>query len=482
MTRHYLMIDLGTGNSRAALLRSDGTILGVESFENTYHRDDAYEDGLCFLPAEWKKKILAACDALVAAHPDVTIDAVSAAGARQTIVLFDEQGEDFLALPNIDNRGRAWMGEVTDKAEIYRRSGKWATEDFDAAKLMGLRKAHPEQYARISGLTSVSEWIAAVFTGRLVCEPSQACETQLYDIGKKQWSDWLCGRYGVSPALLPQLLAAGATAGEILPQYRSRFHMAAGAVFIVGGADTQVALRQTPLARGDIAVVSGTTSPVVTLTDTQFYDKGERVWTDANLGADGWLIEMNPGVTGLNYQRAKEKLFPDWSYDQLEAAYAAKTDFYCTASFSSLLFYEQRSLRHGGFFMRSPLAAEFDRLDLIWAVVADIACATYEQYRALVALTGAGSGALLGCGGGFRSAALCQMLCDLTGRELRLRPGFEQATVMGLVAICNEAFGEQPPAAAAAEIVYHPRTNQLIHRHYPVWLQNRTQANGQEDK
>lgn len=106
---------------------------------------------------------------------------------------------------------------------------------------------------------------------------------------------------------------------------------------------------------GDIAVVSGTTSPVVTEMDRLFYDPGQRVWTDAGLGAENYQVEMNPGVTGLNYQRIRESLYRDWTYGQLEEAYEKKTSFACTASFSSLLFYQRRSLRRGGFFMGAPL-------------------------------------------------------------------------------------------------------------------------------
>lgn len=84
-----------------------------------------------------------------------------------------------------------------------------------------------------------------------------------------------------------------------------------------------------------------------------FYDPAQRVWTDAGLGAESYQVEMNPGVTGLNYQRVKDRLCADIPYERLEEIYREKTSFACTASFSSLLFYQRRSLRRGGFFMRA---------------------------------------------------------------------------------------------------------------------------------
>ena len=471
------MVDLGTGNTRVALVDSCGEIIDIRTISNTYYRDNAYSDAQYFLPQEWEAEIIRCCDELHAANPGIRVSALSSAGARQSIVLLDKEGKAFFGLPNIDNRGRDYMDEIEDKQEIYRLSGKWVTEDFCAAKLMGYKKLYPEMYEKIGTVLSLSEWIAHIFTGISSMEPSQACETQLYDLEKRQWSEKLCEAYGLSPEILPELIPAGAVIGAVKPELIEKYGMEEDAVFIMGGADTQIAVRQTGMGAGDIAVVSGTTSPVIVITDEKYYDEKQRVWTDANLGGENFAIEMNPGVTGLNYQRIKSDLCPDLSYEYLEEMYAKKEDFLCTASFSSLLFYEQRSLRRGGFFMRSPLLPGFDRVDMAWAVLGDIACATYEQLRRLKELTGNESTQVLCCGGGFRSGTLCQMLSDLSGMDIVLRPGFEQATVNGLVSICNESLGENASLVSEDTVRYCPRKDSLIHKYYPVWLENRMRVN-----
>ena len=475
---HYLLIDLGTGSTRAAFVSSDGTVLAMRSFINCYHRDEAYPDAQYFLPEEWMSELLRCCRELHTERPDIRVRAVSAAGARQSIVLLDREGRAFYGLPNIDNRGREFMGEIADQAQIYERSGKWVTEDFCAAKLLGLRRRRPALYDRIGTVLSLSGMIVWMFTGNSVFEPSQACETQLYDLEERAWSDDLCRSYNVDPGILPPLIMAGESAGPILSSLREELGMAEDACFIVGGADTQAALLQTGIRPGDIAVVSGTTSPVCALVDFKVHDVQQRIWTDANLGARGFLIEMNPGVTGLNYQRVKASLCPDIPYEELEKAYAVKKDFGCTASFSSLLFYERRSLRHGGFVMRSPYPEQVDRTDMMWAVLADIACSTYEQLWRLRELSGHSRDYILGCAGGFRSQALCQMLSDLSGLELRLKPGYEQATVMGLTSLCNQALGlEAELPDAEVSHVYSPGKGDLIRRYHSVWNNSRLSAN-----
>lgn len=162
------------------------------------------------------------------------MNAVSAAGARQSFVLLDGNGRAFLGLPNIDNRGRVYMAQVPEHDEIYRLSGKWATEDFGAAKLLGLRMQHPEQYEAVESVLSLSEWIAWIFTGRKVMEYTQACESQLYDIGQRSWSQTLCSFYGLRPEFLPPLQAAGTAVGPILDTYRRELGMAKDAVVCAG--------------------------------------------------------------------------------------------------------------------------------------------------------------------------------------------------------------------------------------------------------
>ena len=477
---NYLMVDLGTGNSRVALVSSAGKIIDLISFENTYYPDPLYVNAQYFDPEEWQTRIIGACKTLMERNPDIRVSAVSSAGARQTIVLIDKDGKAFYSLPNIDNRGQEYMDEIPDHQSIYRESGKWVTEDFDAAKLYGLRKKRPELYARIDKITSLSEWIGQIFTAQVFCEPSQACETQLYDIHHHCWSPTLCKVYGIDMSILPRLRSAG-EAIPVLPEYRDMLRMTDDAVFVVGGADTQIGVMQTGISNGQIAVVSGTTSPVVTMTDAAVYDEKQRVWVDSGLGDKNYAIETNPGVTGLNYQKFVTRVCSSMGYAALEKAYAEKTSFACTAAFSSLLFHEQRGLRKGGFFTRSPMGDGMDLVDMAWAVLADIACSIHEQAVNLQELTGNHPGEIYGCGGGFQSPTLCQMLSDLSGMDVVLRGGFDQATLMGLLAVCNDAMGEPPYEASDKLTRYQPRKNQLIHEYQPVWKENRNRSNGVQE-
>ena len=52
-----------------------------------------------------------------------------------------------------------------------------------------------------------------------------------------------------------------------------------------------------------------------------------------------------------------------------------------------------------------------------------------------------------------------------------------QATVLGLTALCNDCLGQTQIDGSGEELRYASRKDQLIHRYYPVWLENRNRAN-----
>ena len=463
MEINYLVVDMGTGNSRVGLVGADGTIWGIRNYENQYYKDKQYEDAQYFLPEEWEENLMNGCKELVKEFPEHPVRAITSSGARESIVLYNKEGKTYLGLPNIDNRGREWMNEIEDQTFIYDKTGRWVTEDFPAAKLMGYRKKYPEEFEKITKITSLSEWVGELFCGRLVIEPSQACETQLFDIETREWSERLCKDYGIPMDILPEIAKAGDSLGKIKKEMADKIGLNEDVEFIVGGADTQIALKSVGMDVGDVAVVSGTTSPVATITDYKYYDKQERCWTDSNLGGDTYQVETNPGVTGLNYQKIKNFLFPDTSYEELETEMAKQTEYLCTASFSSLYFSEKRSLKKGGFIMKSPFDATLKPIHLIWAVVADIACSIYVQYQSLCEMIRHDKDYILGCAGGFQSKMLCQHLADLTGKKLVVREGFSQASINGCLKICNAYYGiTSEKKSEQAEMVYTPKDGSLI--------------------
>ena len=129
--------------------------------------------------------------------------------------------------------------------------------------------------------------------------------------------------------------------------------------------------------------------------------------------------------------------------------------------------------------MPAPLDENLDRFDFAYAMIADIACSIHQQYKSLCDMVPFGKDYILGCGGGFQSTVLCQMIADLTGKTLVIRKGFEQASLLGCVKICNDYF-DIPSVQNQEQFVYEPNNNACLEQYYKQWSNVRNLINQKE--
>lgn len=437
----YLVLDIGTGNVRSAIVTPAGEILGVARADIRYYRDELYPDSIYFKPGElWGQLKELTAAALQQAGP-VTVKAATTTSQREGIVLVDGSGKAVIGLPNIDHRGREWENTYPDKSRIYQLTGRYPTSLFSAYKLVGIREKRKEIWNGLSFFLSISDWAAWELSGIALYEHSQASETLLYDVAAGTWSDELCSLFGISLAILPALSQSGSVAGTVKKEIAEQWGFSQEAQVITGGGDTQMAIKSTSPSVGDVVIVSGTTTPVVKLEGAYITDSKERTWTSRDIIENRFVFEANAGVTGLNYQRLKEVFYPNEGYDVIEKELAETMHKHCVASLGSLIAGEIKPVIWGGFVFPVPVSHELSRGSFVWATLMDIAFSIAENYKVLAEVSGHDAGYIWACGGGLQSQTLRNLIAVITGNEVRVKPGFEQASVIGAAMLCNEATG-----------------------------------------
>ncbi|MGX5818893.1 FGGY-family carbohydrate kinase [Chitinophaga lutea] len=471
MDKHaYIIADIGTGNVRVAAASPDGKVLGVAREDIVYVKDPLYPDALYFEPEQlWQQVLRLARQVLPAAGK---VRAITATSQREGIVLISADGRSLIGLPNIDHRGREWEPIMQDKSRVYQLTGRYPTSLFSAMKLVGIRERRPEIWQDTASFLSISNWIEYKFSGVARYEHSQASETLLYDVNRQAWSPELCSVFGLSESLLPPVVHSGTVLGKVAPEVTGALSIDPEAVVIVGGGDTQLAIRSTRPSVADMVIVSGTTTPIVKLTDTYTLDGEERTWTSRDIVQGRFVFEANAGVTGLNYQRLKEIFYPNESYDVIERELAENTHTFCMASLGSLLADEEESLTRGGFIFPTPVSHLLTRGSFVWATVLDIACSIVRNYRILADVSGHQPDYIWGCGGGLQSRTLRQLIANLTGKKVQMRPSFQQSSAIGGALICNEALGIDAHIDDTIETVY-PQEGELYAQLYADWEKTR---------
>lgn len=472
---HYLVIDIGTGNVRVALAGSDGHIVKVATDTVCYERDTLYEDAIFFDPDQLWEQIAGLCREIMAAAGPVSVTAVTTSSQREGIVLLDANGNAITGMPNIDHRGREFQDLLPDKDRVYSLTGRYPTSLFSAFKVVGFTRKHPDEGVKAAHMLSISDWALFRLCGVMRYEHSQASETLLYEVAERRWSEELCACFGISPAILPPLTHSGEVLGEVLPGAARWLGLPAGVKAVTGGADTQLAVMSTGPGADDVVIVSGTTTPVVKIVSRYLTDSARRTWTNSHTLPEFFILETNAGVTGLNLQRYKAIFYPHEPYEVMEAeilSVAGSGGPQCWAALGSLIAGEESPLLRGGFIFPAPIHHELSRGHFAFALVWDLACSIYENYLALNEVSPHHESYVWGCGGGMQSFVLRQFLANLTGKELRIRDNYRQATVSGGAVICNMAMGI-PEEAAAGITGTQPLTSWDTASWYSRWKENR---------
>jgi autoinducer 2 (AI-2) kinase len=468
MQEAYLIIDVGTGNLRVAVASKEGNILGLQRNDIDYVKDEDYPDALYFNPEKlWDSILILARDALKQAG-GVNVIGLTATSQREGIVLLDRSGMPLIGLPNIDHRGREWENDIEDRDLLYRLTGRYPTSLFSALKLVGIRNKKPEIWNKFSVFLSISDWVEYQLSNVLHYEHSQASETLLYDVEKKHWSENLAATFGFDRAILPKLVDSGTVLGPISSKQAKNLNISPLAQVIVGGADTQLAVLGTQPDTGDVVIISGTTTPIIKLTNRYLLDDLQRTWTGRHIDFDSFMFETNAGVTGLNYQRLKEIFYPNEGYDVIEREVRSLKHSSCIASLGSLVADEKGSMIKGGFIFDVPVSHRISRAGFIYAALWDIACCIKENYDTLCSTDRHEKDFIWACGGGFQSLLLKQFIASLTQKKVIVRLGYQQSSVIGGVIICNRALGKEQLIARSVETV-DPVADEAYQEEYQKW-------------
>jgi autoinducer 2 (AI-2) kinase len=340
-------------------------------------------------------------------------------------------------------------------------------------KLHGIRRRRDDIWQRLRQFTSISDWIGFQLSGVLGYEHSQASETLLYDVARKCWSDELCGIYEVGRHFLPPLVDSGTVLGTVQPHTAELLDISADAKIVVGGGDTQLAILGASPDTGDVVIVSGTTTPVIKLTDRYITDPHERTWTGRHIDDNSFMFEANAGVTGLNYQRLKEIFYPNEGYAVIEKELAELEYFQCIASLGSLLADERSPLTKGAFIFDAPVSHQLTRAGFVWATLWDIACSIHENYKTLDHVSPHQKDYIWACGGGMESHTLRLFIAELTGKKVLMRPNYRQSSAVGGAILCNKAL-DRAIATPASPSVVTPGSDKNYRGWYTEWKNTRS--------
>ncbi len=398
-------------------------------------RRDA-DDPEMFAPEDWWQAAVRALGELQRAldEPPGRYLGITVSAIRIPFVLIDRHGE--AVMPGLLNRDRRAAGQlasiaaITGAAELYQLTGHWLAPEFGLPKLLWAREANPSGWHATRFVLQLHDWFIYKLSGVVVAEPSSAAMSQMLDVSHGNWADVLLGELDIPLSLMPELRPAGTRVGGLLPAVADATGFAAGTPVHLGGGDTQLSAESAGASeRAAPVVVAGTTAPVqaaAPAADLPCPAARYPLLLSQHVTAGKWVLETNAGLTGGILQRLadlgdqsgepladelRRRGFALGGADQGELTILAGNPFFSPRGWAASpppTVIGLREWHRGTDVFRACLHA------ICYAVRSVLG--TLAEHAGIEALP------VVATGGMSRSAEWAQLLADVTGREVRVRP------------------------------------------------------------
>lgn len=238
-----LGLDVGTGGARALAVDAEGGGVVAEAatdYPLATPRPGWTEQD----PADWAEAALAALAAVARGRGD-EVAAVGLAGQMHGSVFLD--GADRVIRPALlwnDQRTAAQAQEIDrlmGDGGVVDATGNPALTGFQAPKIMWLRQAEPEAYARVASVLLPKDYVRLALTGEKATDFSDASGTLLLDVAGRRWSQPVLDALELDPAWLPGLREGTEVAGALTAAAAQRLGVPAGLPVAAGGGDNAAA-------------------------------------------------------------------------------------------------------------------------------------------------------------------------------------------------------------------------------------------------
>lgn len=445
---HTLAIDLGTGSCRAILFDLEGNQRGSGHREWS-HATLPDAPGAQVFDTESNWQLICDCvhealydSGLVASD----VAAVSSSSMREGMVLYDRDGREIWACPNVDSRAASQADQLVrdgHASRLFKLGGDWVSIT-SPARFMWIREHQPDTFAAIAHVGMLSDWVLAKLTGRFVTDPSAGSSSNLFDLRSRQWAPESLEMIGISPEVVPEVLESGTVMGEVTTAAAEQTGLSAGTPVVVGGADTQLGLIGIGVVQpGIMTLVGGSFWQLTLVTDNPLIDPRARLRTLCHALPGQWMTEGIGFYCGIVMRwlrdamcdperREAERRGVD-SYELMEEAAAAipPGSNGLLAIFSSVMNtkrWVQAPPAFVGFDVEDP--ARTDRRAMIRAVEEQAAFSSRGHVKILEELSDREFNEIYFTGGAAKGQLWPQIVADVLGVRVHI-PVVKESTALG---------------------------------------------------
>lgn len=320
--KYVLGVDLGTSAVKILLVNQYGEV--VQEVSKPY---PLYQEKVGYSeqnPQDWVEQTIAGLAELVKnfdGNPE-DIEGMSFSGQMHGLVLLDENDEVLRnAILWNDTRTTEECGEIYEKVgkeRLLELTKNLALEGFTLPKILWVKKHEPKLFEKAKTFLLPKDYVRFRLTGQIHMEYSDAAGTLLLDVAERTWSEEICHRLDINPAICPPLVASHDQAGTITEEMAEATGLSPETKVFAGGADNACgAIGSGVLEDGKTLASIGTSGVVLSYEASGDKDFGGKVHYFNHAVPD---VFYTMGVTlaaGHSLSWFKDTFARDVSFDDL---------------------------------------------------------------------------------------------------------------------------------------------------------------------
>lgn len=232
-------IDLGTSGLKAIAADAQGRTLAEASASYPLHtpRPGWTEQN----PADWVEaahKTLLELAGQLSGHEVV---AVGLSGQMHGATFLDAAGQVVRPAPLWNDQRTAEACTEIEAAiprkTLIQRTGNPAVTGFQLPKLVWLRRAEPENFARVAHMLLPKDYLGFRMTGQLATEPSDASGIGALNLASQNWDLEVIGALGLKADLFPQVIPSHGVVGRLSGEWARSTGLPEGLPVVAGAGD-----------------------------------------------------------------------------------------------------------------------------------------------------------------------------------------------------------------------------------------------------